>query len=108
MKLGIIILVVAGCINSALCKFGFGACRTDSGLTFDQYSAALTTIQTTRKPYAHNIMAMDEGFFDLLEALQAWGFKPYFDFRCDRLAKVAPWKAISDRQVAAANTASTG
>jgi hypothetical protein len=47
-------------------------------------------------------MAMDEGFFDLIEALQAWGFKPYFDFRCDRLAKVAPLKAIADRQLAAA------
>ena len=106
MKLGLIILVVAGCIDSTLSKFGFGACRTDfSGITFDQYSTQLTTIQTTKKPYAHNIMAMDEGFFDLIEALQAWGFKPYFDFRCDRLAKVAPWKAIADRQLAAANTA---
>lgn len=50
-------------------------------------------------------MAMDRGFFEAIESFKAFGFKPYFDYRCDRLHKVEPWKSIASRIKTAADTA---
>lgn len=109
MRLQLALIAVIGIISEATSRITFGGCATGvKGLSFSEYSAKAVTEKTaagvapnpdtyTKRPWVHTIMAMDRGFFEAVESFKAFGFKPYFDYRCDRLNKVEPWKSIASR-----------
>jgi len=78
-------------LGSVSAKFDFGKCYRDvEQESYDDYGIT--------QAYDHFINYMDRGFFDLIDTIEGFGFKMPFDFRCESLAEVSPFKEISERQ----------
>lgn len=45
--------------------------------------------------YYHNIVGIDTDLADQIETLYALGFKAPFDYQCDDLGKITPYKEIA-------------
>jgi len=92
MKLIALSIFAVAFAHSVAGKISFGTCSQDiETLKFDDYLPS--------NPYTHNIMALDRDFISLIEAAEAFGFTMPFDFRCDELGAITPFKEISERLI---------
>ena len=72
-------------------KFNFGRCRTDiPQLTFDDIDAEY--------PCNGRLAFIDRGLESLIADLTAFGFKMPFDYECEGLGSIEPFKSIAERQ----------
>jgi len=92
MKLIALSIFAVAFAHSVAGKISFGTCSQDiETLKYDDYDPT--------NPYSHNIMALDKGFVTLIETAEAFGFKMPFDYRCDELGAITPFKEISERLI---------
>lgn len=85
-------------LSTVSAKFSLGACDYANlyQMSADDY-LDLTDIAEDHG-YLHQINGIDRGFADMIESLYKLGFKAEFDYQCDDIATIEPFKGIAKYQ----------
>jgi hypothetical protein len=77
-------------IASVSAKFNLGSCNRDiEPLAFADYGI--------EDGYHHFVYQIDRDIRDFLNGMEDFGFKPLYDWRCEDLTAISPFKEIAER-----------
>lgn len=93
-----IAIALVSILATVSAKFSFGACDYANliQMSWDDYSGLDDIAEDWG--YLHQINGMDRGFIDFIETLYKLGFKANFDYQCEDLATISPFKEIAKYQ----------
>lgn len=97
-KIAFSAIVISAIATAVQATFNIGSCRySELPLwSFDDYDTKVTSLYDGDwLGYNHKIAGLDEGLINLLESLEGLGFKPPYDWKCDDMASISPWKDIA-------------
>jgi hypothetical protein len=78
-------------LSTVYSKISFGRCRQDvPRQSFLDYEIAMEGFD----PLNHRVIAMDKGFMDTIDFIEQIGFQMPFDYVCDDLNTVQPFKKL--------------